>query len=259
MGKPKAPTPPDPRQTAAAATGTNIGTAIANTNLQNMNQVGPGGSLTYGQTGSTTFTDPYTGQSYEIPQFTATTSLSPDMQRIFDGTTGAAGQLAQNIDTTPMGSFEDIRAQSLDALTQRMDPMIERDRQRMETQLANQGIGMGSRAFSASQDDMSRGVNDARLGAVLASGDEQSRAMQMDVMRRSQPISEIAALLGGSQMATPNYTPNRPAGIATTDVGGLINQNYQQRQQNYQNQMANWQGTMGGLFGMGSAFIGRPR
>ncbi len=30
MGKPKAPKPPDPRQTAAAQTSTNIGTAIAN-------------------------------------------------------------------------------------------------------------------------------------------------------------------------------------------------------------------------------------
>ena len=54
MGKPKPPEPPDPKETGAAATGTNIGTAIANNAMGMVNQVTPDGSLTYGQSGTHT-------------------------------------------------------------------------------------------------------------------------------------------------------------------------------------------------------------
>lgn len=47
MGKSSAPTPPDPKQTSAAQTGTNIATAIANNTMGMMDQVTPYGSLTY--------------------------------------------------------------------------------------------------------------------------------------------------------------------------------------------------------------------
>ena len=46
MGKKSAPKAPDPRQTAAASTSTNIGTAIANAMLNNPDYVGPDGSTT---------------------------------------------------------------------------------------------------------------------------------------------------------------------------------------------------------------------
>ena len=47
MGKPSQPTPPDPKETSAAQTGTNVSTSIANNIMRAMNQVGPTGSLTY--------------------------------------------------------------------------------------------------------------------------------------------------------------------------------------------------------------------
>jgi len=71
------PTPPNPIDTARAATGTNVATAVANANLQNINQVTPGGSLTYSNSGNFAWTDPTTGQAYSIPQFTATQTLTP--------------------------------------------------------------------------------------------------------------------------------------------------------------------------------------
>ena len=96
---PEAPETPDPYETAAAQTGTNIATAIANTQLGQVGQTTPYGSLTYQQTGTTTYTDPYTGQSYAIPQYTATTQLTPEQQAIFNslqqGTQTTAGALAQ--------------------------------------------------------------------------------------------------------------------------------------------------------------------
>jgi len=70
------PDPPNPIYTAAAQTGSNVSTAVANANLNNVNQVTPYGSLTYNQTGNYSWADPTTGATYQIPQFTATQSQS---------------------------------------------------------------------------------------------------------------------------------------------------------------------------------------
>ena len=77
MSKPDPPTPPDPQATARAQTGTNVSTAVANAYLQNINQNTPYGSLRYDQSGTYGWTDPTSGQTYNIPTFTATQSLSP--------------------------------------------------------------------------------------------------------------------------------------------------------------------------------------
>lgn len=80
--KPDPPQPPDPIRTAAGATATNVGTAVANNMMNQVNQVTPQGALTYSQTGTYTYNDPTTGQSYQIPLSTATQSLSPDQQKL---------------------------------------------------------------------------------------------------------------------------------------------------------------------------------
>jgi len=91
MGKPDAPTPPDPMRTAAAQTGTNVSTAVANSYLNNVNQVTPDGSLTYNATGSHSWTDPSTGTTYQIPTFTSTQTLSEAGQKL-KGTTDQTKQ-----------------------------------------------------------------------------------------------------------------------------------------------------------------------
>lgn len=297
MGKPRAPKPPDPRETSAASTGTSVATALANTQLGNVNQVGPNGSLTYDQTGSTDFTDPYTGQSYKIPTFTATTELTDQGQRIFDANQSAQLGLARTADRAgkslqsiigqkinagrlpargrvPMGTYGRNRDRVEQAIMDRMQPSIDADRDRMETSLANKGIAVGSDAYSDSQADFGRNVNDARLGAILAGGQEQSRLFGLDMARfdaqndlrgqalnerfalRNQPINEITALLSGSQVQQPNFRMNTPSRIPTTDNAGLINANYNQRFGNYQQQLGSWNSGIGGLFGMGAAAVG---
>jgi Chaperone of endosialidase len=94
MSKSDPPTPPDPRQTAAAATSTNIGTGVANAFLNNTNQITPQGELRYDQTGTYTWNDPETGRSYNIPRFTATQILSDQQQSIADQTNEAKYNLA---------------------------------------------------------------------------------------------------------------------------------------------------------------------
>jgi len=82
LKKPDPPTPPNPIATAAAQTGTNVSTAIANAFLNNVNQNTPGGSLKYDVTGNYDWTDPVSGEKISIPTFTANQTLSPAANEI---------------------------------------------------------------------------------------------------------------------------------------------------------------------------------
>lgn len=77
------PDPPDPRIAASAQTSSNVQTALANAHLNNVNQVTPYGNLTYTTDPNNyqTITDP-AGATYQIPQYTATQTLSPSGQRL---------------------------------------------------------------------------------------------------------------------------------------------------------------------------------
>lgn len=65
MGKKSDPAPPppapDPYRVAQAQTGSNVNTAIANSILQNANEISPWGTVTYKQVGSTRIGDPASG------------------------------------------------------------------------------------------------------------------------------------------------------------------------------------------------------
>ena len=58
--------------------------------------------------------------------------------------------------------------------------------------------------------------------------------MQEQYQQRNQPLNEITALMAGSQVQQPNWLNAPTSQIPTTDIGGLINQNFAQQQQNYQ-------------------------
>lgn len=286
IGK-SSPKPPDPKETSAASTSTNVGTAVANAFMGNVNQVTPDGTLNYNQTGTYKWNDPYTGKSYDIPTFTATQTLSEAQQQMKNQTDQAQINLA-TLAKDQSGRLNDVlskpfdpnsvNAPSLttdfsadrqkveDALMARLQPKMDQDRTRLETQLANSGIQLGSDAYSRAMNDNSQATTDARLGAILSAGQEQSRltqlnnstraqAMQEAYANRNQPINEISALMSGSQVSQPNFVNANMPNIPTTDVAGLINENYNQKMQAYQQKAGAAQNVLGGLFGLGSSFI----
>jgi hypothetical protein len=381
FGKPDAPTPPNPYQTAAAQTGTNVSTGVANAFLNNVNQNTPDGSLRYDVTGNYDWTDPSTGSKYSIPTFTSTQSLSPQAQAIRSQTDAAKMNLAglansqsasiSNLLNTaftpgtnapgagnaagimgvpaaatsydpggqiqmglgdagaitksygPADDFSSDRQRVEDSLMARMNPQLARERGNIEQRLADQGIRYGSQAYTSAMDDYNRQATDTRFGAINQAGQEQQRMMDMAAQRagfqnaaqmqqyqqnlgsgsfanaaqqqqnaqnagaasfrnaglaqqlgqqqsgfnamnaarnqylqeqyqqRNQPLNEIGALMGGSQVSNPNWLNSPTSQIPTTDIGGLINQNFAQQSQNYQSANQNWQSTMGGLLGLG--------
>ncbi|WP_367944903.1 tail fiber domain-containing protein [Aquamicrobium sp.] len=97
---------------------------------------------------------------------------------------------AGDITTSYNGDFSEDRQRVEDALMARMQPQLDRQRRGIETTLANQGIRLGSDAYSSGQADFGRQVNDAVLGNILAAGQEQSRLVGME---RDRAVFENAA------------------------------------------------------------------
>lgn len=228
MGSSKAPKSPDPKETAAAQTGTNVSTALANAYLGNINQVTPDGSMSYTYGPTKTFTDPTSGAVYEIPQTTVTQTLSKSQQAIKGQTdlanknlatlaatqsgklnnilgtpfdingapqaadpsqlqtpqyqnfssgpqlqTGLAnaGDITRSYDTDYSGNVMQVQ----DALMQRLNPSLTQNREALEQSLANRGLQPGSEAYNRALDTATRQENDARLGVIAQSGQEQNR------------------------------------------------------------------------------------
>jgi Chaperone of endosialidase len=361
------PAPVDPRVAAGAQTASNVSTAVANAYLNAPNQITPLGRLTTTATGSHTFTDPTTGATYEIPEFTQKQTLEPtqaatlnqselaklnlatlantqsnrlnsvlgngidlssapaapqlppkiidpydlSMTKPIQFSLGDAGPIATNYD--PGGTTQRDRVEA--ALFERLNPQLALERQRTEQQLADRGIQAGQAAYGAGMDVYTKMATDARLGVVAAGGQEQKLQNDIAAQRagfqnaaqqqkfnqlqasgqfynqaeqqaateqqqraafynaaarehyftdpasrrkdaltemytlRNQPINEISALLSGSQVQQPTFMETPRTQIPTTDVAGLMNQNFNQQFANFQQQQQQTNQIIGGLFG----------
>jgi len=348
MGKgSSAPEPPDPKETSAAQTGTNVATAIANAVLQNPNQTTPWGSLTYsfgnsnipqieevrsytegtpaqsspsgsdnplfgqlfggmgvggsegsaggystrysvgGQTfdsyeqaqayqrslpgyeeGSNyTWTDPYTGETYTIPRVSVEQSLTEEGQQLQDknvqtqlNLAGLAEQqsgflqdyMAQPFSYSP-GEYESWAQGLYDQLN---SGTIDKNREALESRLLNQGVASGSEAYSRAMQDFTTSQQDSRNKFLL---DAYSTGMNTALTERNQPLNEISALLGGSQVQQPTFVNPNISGIPTTDNASIIANDYNARMNQWQQDQAaggSMLSSLGGLFsGLGNAGI----
>ena len=206
MSKPRAPTPPDPANTIAAQTQSNTQTAINNAQLNNVNQVTPWGNVTFtsqpGQNG--------------IPNWTQTTSLSPNQQQINDqgeqNSIGLAGLAGQGINTasgvlgsqynqrrfdgqgvtggqldlsSALGDFRgDIEGRQRELMTRGLDDAFGRAEESQRSRLAAQGINAGTDAFESERRSFEAGRGDAYASAELA-------ARQAALGERNQQANEI--------------------------------------------------------------------
>jgi hypothetical protein len=85
----------------------------------------------------------------------------------------------------------------------------------------------------------------------------RNQGLQERAYLQNQPINQLSALLSSGQVQMPtgiNYSPTQVAG---TDVLGANAMALQQQNANYQSKMGLYGGGLSGLFGLGSAFIGR--
>ena len=252
------PEAPDPYETASAQGGMNRDTAITQMQLNGVNQVNPWGSVNYQQTGQNSFTDSQ-GNVVSTPQFTQTTTYSPEQQAIFDATQGAQGNLA-DLAQSQSGFLKDYMAEpfefnnsdaekwAYDLASPRLLQQQGQNDAQLRTVLANKGIREGSAAWNAEMGRMTN-ANTDQMNQLALTG--RSQAFSEALAGRNQPINEITALMSGSQVSNPaqmsGATPQ--AGVGGVDYTGLVNQKYQA-------DLAQSQAAMGGLFGLASAGVG---
>lgn len=282
------PKPPNAADLADKQQQINKDTANSQFQFGAVDQVTPGGSLTYTQNG--VWED-------GTPKYQATQSLSGQSQNIYDSLMGAAGQAAGNIsnpiatpnyqtslDTSGLsalptaGDYSADRQRVEDSLFARINPQLQSARQSREADLINRGVRPGTAAYDRAMNQVGQTENDARLQTVLAGGQEQSRmfgdalagrsqgynealqtgmfgnaalgqGFQDSMQARSQPINEIGALFGGTQLNQPNYVNTPQPGVAGTDYAGMAQTQYGQQQQRRSN-------ILSGLFGLGSSLVG---
>jgi hypothetical protein len=252
--KNKAPPPPDPRQTSAAQTGTNVSTAIANANLTNMNEYTPWGTRTVTQTGDYTWTDPYTGSTYNVPRYSAETTLTPEQQAIFDqnqttefNLSSLANERAGFLGDYLGDQFSYNPEEHVNWATGLYDSIngdrMQQQQGTLEAQLVNRGIQPGTEMWDREMDRVMGTQENARNQFLL---DSYGQGFNTALTERNQPLNEIIGLMSGTQVSMPQFTttPN-VQGMPTTDNAAIINNNYQQ-------QLAAWQqnqAAAGGLFG----------
>lgn len=262
MKSPKAPAPPDPIKTAAAQTGSNIGTAISQQLVNQTDQVTPQGSLSYSQDGFTTFTDAF-GKTHQIPKFTATQTYSPEQQQLYDINTQAdinmatlgrdqAAKLSGYLDRPVTLDNEATEARLWELGSKRLEPQFARDEEALRTRLTNQGIREGSDAWKSAMNNFDYSRNDARNQLLLGG---RGQAIQELLTERNQPLNEITALMSGSQVSQPNFTSTPQASVAGTDYAGMVRDNYNAQMQQYQAKMASRNAMLGGLFGLAGAGV----
>ncbi len=222
---------------------------------------------------------------YDPLKYTATTTLTPDQQRMLDLSNRAAIQFGEigneqldrvgdrfkdPLDFSHLGAApvanEETRQNATASILNRMNPVWNQDEERLHQQLANQGIMQGSEAWRRGIDDFNRMKTDARLAADQFGGQEMARTYGLEqnarnqainelIQQRQLPLNELVALTQGQQVQSPSFVNTPHAEVDPAPIGDYIYANYQGRQQNFENRNNFNSALMGGLFGMGSMGI----
>ena len=243
-----APAAPNPQATISQQTASNKETAVAQAGLNYVNQNGPNGSLRYEQIG--TWSD-------GTPRFQANTTLSAAGQQL-QNTGQETSQNLANVAKEQSGRLSGLlnapndwsQQQSYlnDLTNSNLDPMWARQAEQFETSLTNRGIRPGSTEYRQQLADFQNNKSNAYNSANL---NNFTTAQQSQAALRAQPLNEILALAGGTQIQSPQFTSTPQTGVAGTDIAGITNAGYQQQMQGYNA----GQQTLGGLFSAGASLI----
>ncbi len=253
MGK-SAPKAPDPYKVSDAQTKSNQQTALFNANLNRVDQSSPFGSSSWTHTGS----DPATGWSQ-------TTSLSPELQSLFDSQIGAQQGISSAITgalgNLPTGAFnagdinvDDIRKRSFDSQMANLTPQFEAGWKNLENTLGDRGIPIGAEIWNDQMGEYNRAKDSSLLAASrtadLDASNEFQRQYGNKLTEYQMPFQTLGALMGNSQsVGSPQFSSVPQSQAATTDTASNIWNAYSADQQNYQNSQNN---LFGGLLGLGS-------
>lgn len=267
---PKMPDPTPAGQTGAAQVSQNIGTAIANSYLNNVNQTTPYGTKNYSITGYKPYvdtTDKDNPVTYQIPQYALNEKLTGAGQKLFNAQNKASLNLAdlasqqsgrlQGLLSRPLNlNNKAVEGRLFDLGRQRLDPMFKDQGEDLRTRLANQGIRAGTEAYDREMSSFGETKNDA-YNQLLLQG--RGQAVSELMAERNQPLNEIIGITSGTQLQPLNFSQPNQYGIPTVDQAGIIQNVDQMKQQNAMMQAQQRQALFGGLFSMAGSIFSDER
>lgn len=184
-----------------------------------------------------------------------TTNYAEPINRAITGNMEMLPGMQQRIaDTLSHKAFDPTdpatRQETIDAMLSRMN--FGADEESLRTRLANQGLTEGSEAWSKEMGQFGQEKNDARMQAILGSGQEMTNLFNLDQAGRMAPINEMNAIAGSSQTLAPDFGQMS----YTQDLTNPASEQYKQALDKYNAKMASRNQMIGGLFQLGGAAIG---
>jgi hypothetical protein len=268
MGKSaSAPPPPDYAGAAKETAAGNLEAARANIAANRVNQYTPYGSLEYEVSGEDKFGN---------PMWKATQSLAPAQQQLLDYQNKASlglgeltgkglGYVSNMLETPfdvsqlPSTGFNPSQTYQ-EAYMQRLAPQLQQGRDKLQQDLANRGIDIGSEAYDRAMMQQSQRENDLLLGATTQGfgiGQQaRQQGLQEQAYLRNEPLNTLNAVRTGAQVQGPNFVnPAMQANTAGADILGATQMGYnaQLAASNAQNAANN--AMTQGLFSLGGAAL----
>jgi len=249
-----APAVPDYASLAEQTAANNLKAAQTATAANRVNQVTPYGSLQYTQTGE---------DKYGNPMWTATQSISPELQGLSNKVLGGLeGQYGQNFTGGNLPSYGIDPGQTYsDAIMKRLQPQMQMEQKQFDAQMANQGIPVGSEAYTNAARVFQQGQNDKMTSAVtggMGVGLQANQQQYGQNLTNYQLPLNVANQVKG--LTTPGYVNSaQQATPAGADLFGAGMANYNAQMGQYNANQAGQQNAMGGLFGLGSAALMSPK
>jgi hypothetical protein len=264
---PSAPPAPDYSGAARATAAGNIDAARLAVAANRVNQYTPYGSLEYTMSGE---------DKYGNPMWSATQKFSPENQKLFDiqnklsfgvGELGETGlgyvrkQLENPFDVSGLPSIGINPSETYtDAYLRRLAPQMQQSRDKLEQQLANQGIQIGSEAYDRAIRNFDQKQNDLMLGATTQGFDvgNRARAAQFAELAylRNEPLNVLSALRTGSQVTSPTYVNSaQQATTSGPDLLGAQQMQYNAQMGDFNAKNAAQANLNQGLFSLASAGI----
>ncbi len=234
MSKGSAPKAPDPVKVSAAEAAASKDVVQFNQSLNSMNQFSPFGSMTYESAG----VDPVTGAQ----RMNQTTSLSPELQSLFDSQIGSqrgiSDAITGAIGRLPSGEFHpnidvgDVRQRSFDSQMALLNPQFEQGFKELEGRMSDRGIPIGAEVWNDQFGEYNRAKDTSMLGAArqadLDASNEFQRQYGNKLTEYNMPLQQLSGLMGNSQaVGNPQFSNYAQASAQSPDVAGNTWKAYQ--------------------------------
>jgi len=255
---PEPPAITDPNTTAANQQTLNTQAGIQSQRGSMVNQVTPTGSLSYQQTGTA---------SDGTPLYTATTSLSPEQQQLYNiltGTKNTAGTQASSLlsganygSTSPSdvigNATSGLVKEAMDKQVSYLSPYFTQQKDQLDTQLRNQGFAPGQPGY----DNAMRGLLNSQGNTVTGFESQIEPQMFQQAAATYQMPAQMAMSLGQFGSPTAPTFQNTPSlSVQPANLIGATANAQAAQQKTYEDKLAQNNAMMSGLFGIPTAIMG---